>query len=93
MKKYISILIVSLLMNYYYLSFGQAPAIAKIIKGQIVDSETSHAVEYATIAVFTKQTKELVTGAITGPDGHFTVKGINEGNYYLEISFMGYEKQ
>jgi outer membrane receptor protein involved in Fe transport len=92
MKKYISILIVLSITVFYNVSLGQAPSIAKLIKGQILDGETDHAVEYVTIAVFKKKTEDLVTGTITAPDGRFTIKGLDEGSYYLEISFMGYEK-
>ncbi len=92
MKKYISIIILSLLTQYNSIGFGQAPAIAKTIKGRIIDSETLHAVEYVTVALFKTQSNKLVTGAISGTDGHFFIKGLDAGNYYLKISFMGYEK-
>ena len=74
-------------------SLSQAPAIIKHLKGQILDNETGHAVEYVTIAVINKKTKKLVTGTITDSEGRFAIKNIKEGNYYLEISFMGYKKK
>jgi len=93
MKTYIfTSLAVVIAIVCYTNSHAQAPAVVKQLKGQILDNETDHAVEYVTIAVFNKSTKKLVTGTITDSYGRFAIKGIKQGSYFLEISFMGYEK-
>lgn len=73
--------------------FVFAENVAGHIKGKIIDQETSDPLEYVSVAIFTKHDQELITGTITELDGTFSIKGLDKGQYYLEISFIGYEKQ
>ncbi len=64
-----------------------------IIKGEIKDINTNIAIEYATISLYNKIDSKLVDGTITDKNGFFVIKKLIPGNYYLEISFIGYEKK
>lgn len=62
------------------------------IQGTIVD-EQNRTLEYATAALFNAKDKTLVAGVISNENGVFTIKNIEKGTYYLEASFLGYEKK
>ena len=60
------------------------------IKGQIVDSNNSP-LEYATAALFKQADSTLISGVITDQKGNFNLKSPENGSYFLEASFIGYE--
>ncbi len=82
--------IITLLLMY---NFALAENLSGHVKGKIIDQENNLPLEYVSVAIFTSHDQELITGTITSLDGTFTLKGIDRGLYYLEISFIGYEKQ
>ncbi|GGD20179.1 TonB-dependent receptor domain-containing protein [Hyunsoonleella pacifica] len=82
-QKYIIILISYLLLTKT--SFSQ-------IKGVIVDEENTP-LEYATAALFEAKSGTLIAGVISNEKGIFNIENIKRGNYYIEASFLGYEKQ
>ena len=62
------------------------------IKGKLVDDK-QQPLEYATAALFTLEDSTLITGVISNENGVFSIEEVKKGNYYLEASFLGYEKQ
>ncbi|GAL70552.1 carboxypeptidase-like regulatory domain-containing protein [Jejuia pallidilutea] len=80
--------------NIYYLLFialfSAYTSIAQI-NGKIVD-ERNVPLEYATAALFNKNNNTLIAGVISNEDGVFKFEGVKKGTYYLEASFLGYEK-
>jgi len=63
------------------------------IHGNIIDGETNEPLEFVSVAVYRSNDQSLVTGTISEPGGKFQIKGLDMGQYYVEVSFMGYEKQ
>lgn len=61
------------------------------IKGRIVD-EQNKSLEYATAALFNSEDNTLIAGVISNENGDFQIEDIKKGSYYLEASFLGYEK-
>ncbi len=61
------------------------------VRGLVYDLNSKQPIEFATIALFNASDSTLVTGTITDPNGNFNTSKIAEGNYYIEVSFMGYE--
>lgn len=61
------------------------------ITGKIIDGETKDALEYATAALYSKSSKTLISGVITNIDGVFIIEDVKKGNYFLEVSFLGYD--
>lgn len=59
------------------------------IKGKIVEGSTQSPIEFATIMVGDKATKNPITGATTDVNGNFQI-ATKATNFYLEISFIGY---
>lgn len=63
-----------------------------VIKGVVMDSELNVAVEYATVSVYNMVDSTLIDGTITNVKGEFELKKLKPGKYYVEISFIGYNK-
>ena len=61
------------------------------VRGMVYDQASNQPIEYATIALFNANDSTLVTGTITDPDGNFHATKIAEGNYYIQVSFLGYD--
>lgn len=63
------------------------------IRGKVLDSETEEPLEFVSVAIYTIEGKTLVNGTITSENGTFNIKGLNSGRYYVEASFIGYDKR
>ncbi|MFK7811054.1 MAG: TonB-dependent receptor plug domain-containing protein, partial [Maribacter sp.] len=61
------------------------------LSGTIEDIDTRERMEYATAALFNEFDSTLVTGVISDETGLFNIENIRRGNYYLEVSFVGYQ--
>lgn len=61
------------------------------IKGQIIEEQSGETIPYATISLYRKTDSTLVTGTITDDSGQFTLEKLKYGNYYIKLSFVGYE--
>ncbi len=70
---------------------AQSDADPKVsITGQVIEMGTEQPVSYATVIV-KSQADENITGGITDDKGRFLIKGIPQGNYRLEVQFIGYD--
>jgi outer membrane receptor protein involved in Fe transport len=63
-----------------------------VISGKVLDEKTGEFVEYAVVSVFKQKDSSLVTGSITDAQGVFAIKDLPYGMYYIEASFIGYDK-
>lgn len=61
------------------------------VKGVLVDSTSATALPFANITLHNPVDSSFVTGAASGMNGEFEINGLSEGNYYMKISFVGYE--
>ncbi|RXQ94490.1 TonB-dependent receptor [Ancylomarina salipaludis] len=68
-------------------------AMGGTIKGIVKDKDLKTAVEYATVSVFSMTDSTLINGTITNAKGEFELKQLKPGMYYVEISFIGYNKK
>lgn len=60
------------------------------VKGKVLDKQTDEVMEFVNVAVETSAGK-LVKGAITDVNGQFNITGLKDGNYRLQVSFVGYK--
>ena len=80
-KKSIVLFIFVCLMSFYVQ--GQ-------ISGIILDKNTETPIEYATIIL--KQMGQILEGTISKSDGSFLLPISSDGNFNVEITFLGYQK-
>ena len=64
-----------------------------IVKGKIYDGKSKTPVEYATVAIYNADDDSVITGTISDANGNFKIKGLKEGNFYVVVSFLGYENK
>ena len=62
------------------------------IKGTVIESNQQQPIEFATIMVGDKQTKNPITGTTTDLDGNFQLQ-TDATDFFIEISFIGYATQ
>ncbi|MBK8846893.1 MAG: TonB-dependent receptor [Bacteroidetes bacterium] len=60
------------------------------ISGRVIDASTNLPVEFATIALINKENNRATDGAVTDEQGEFKIKNLKNGNYKLNITFIGY---
>lgn len=96
MKRILSLLVFTMLISLTQaiaLVPNSAGAMHGIIKGIVKDKDLKTAVEYATVSVFQMSDSSLINGTITNAKGEFELKKLNPGKYYVEVSFIGYNKK
>lgn len=84
------LLTIILVLSFYNISFPNNDT--GTIQGKILDSETNEPLEYVSVAVYTFNDKSLVDGTITSENGVFNIQGLINGRYYVEATFIGYDK-
>ena len=63
------------------------------LTGYVYDSSENKPLEYATISLINLKNGSVVNGTISDESGYFQLKNINPGEYRIEITFIGYEKE
>ena len=63
-----------------------------VIKGKVLDKNSGEPLPYTNIILYSPRDSSMVTGAIAGDDGSFTIDKVPAGRFYIEVKFMGYEK-
>jgi outer membrane receptor protein involved in Fe transport len=67
--------------------------ISGTVSGKVVDGETGDPLEYVSVAIYDAESESLITGTITDAEGQFSIKGVTQGKYFIEVTFIGYDKQ
>lgn len=80
-----------LLILFFIFSSVQAQIVSFSITGSVQDNATKSPMEYCTVSLFDSETGELITGIVSDLDGNFALNSLKAGNYYLEVSFIGFE--
>ena len=73
-----------------FLSVYSLQAQKGILKGKIIDAQSSVPLSYASIRVYKNADSSLITGAITDDNGVFSME-TPLGDYYAILDFMGYK--
>ncbi|MCL6275645.1 TonB-dependent receptor [Muricauda sp. 2012CJ35-5] len=61
------------------------------ISGTVIDQTLNQPVAYAAIVVKSEDGTETITGGITTESGTFEIKKLPEGNFILEVQYIGYK--
>jgi len=72
------------------ISFSQPSMV--MLSGKVIEKKSGQPVPYATISVFEKETKKLLTGTTSNENGEFNLP-LRTQNFYVEVSFIGFEKK
>ena len=70
---------------------GKKPKGSGTIYGNVISD--GEALSYASVSLFKMRDSSLVNGIISDEKGRFELKEVPYGNYYLSISFIGFEKK
>ena len=82
---------VLLALSSVYASDPENAGEEKVVKGKVSDRKTKKPVEYATVAVYKKADDSVVTGTISDENGEFKIKDLEPGEFYIVVSFLGYD--
>lgn len=93
--KYKLIIFVFTLINFSTAVNAQAPDLFRdgIIRGVVVDSIESTPLPFANITLYSQKDSSFIGGTATGTNGEFILSNVEEGNYYIKVSFMGYSNK
>ena len=72
---------------------GNMPTEGGVISGEVHDSLNNAAIEYSNIVLYKSSDSSQVTGTISNSKGEFNLAGIKEGEYFLDVQFIGFEKK
>jgi outer membrane receptor protein involved in Fe transport len=61
------------------------------IAGRVIDKTLQQPVAYASIVIKSEDDQTIVTGSITLDDGSFEIGKLPDGEFTLEVQFIGYE--
>ena len=61
------------------------------VKGNVLDKRVDEALQFVNVTVSRQGETKTLKGGITDERGAFRVSGLENGNYTLTISFMGYK--
>ncbi|MEI6898596.1 MAG: TonB-dependent receptor [Bacteroidota bacterium] len=87
------LLILIILLNSSLLSLSAQTKGNGSVSGRIIDKQSKSPVEYSNIALYDTVKKAMVTGVVSDSSGNFKLANLPLGHYYLEYSFIGYEKR
>lgn len=71
-------------------AFSQAQSVE--LRGKVIEAGSGQAVAFATVMVADNTTKKAITGTTTLENGNFSLQ-TDATDYYIEISFIGFEKK
>lgn len=61
--------------------------------GKVIDSKNEKPIAYGTVTVINLIDSLVITGALTQENGEFEIKEVPQGEYLVEVSFIGYDSQ
>lgn len=71
----------------------KGPTIKGKVSGLLIDSVSGQPVEFATLVLIKAADGKQLNGGITEADGTFKLTDVENGDYTLNISFLGYEEK
>jgi outer membrane receptor protein involved in Fe transport len=72
-------------------SASVAPKVVGRVSGTVVDAQKQEPVQFATVTLIDTKSGKPVDGAMTDEKGKFTLNRVTDGDYRLEVTFIGFE--
>lgn len=85
-KKVLYFLILQL--SFFSISNAQTSV---TVSGLIKDKNTKLVLSFVNVVLKTEKDSSFVSGTVTNEEGRFSLSKIKSGNYYLEVSYIGYK--
>lgn len=63
------------------------------ITGKVQDANDNTSLPYATVVLYSKSDSIIISGTVADYEGNFTLDKIPDGEYYIEVNFLGYYKK
>ncbi len=63
-----------------------------LVSGTIIDKDNKQKIEFANVVVLKLADSSIVKGTVTDRKGKFEISGLAPGKYFLQSTFIGYEK-
>ena len=63
------------------------------ISGRIFCAQSKLPAEFVSVTLFSAADSSMIAGTISNPDGSFSFSMLEAGEYFLEISEIGFEKK
>jgi outer membrane receptor protein involved in Fe transport len=79
--------------GYAAISDGGNNAETGKITGKIQDAADKESLPYATVVLYSKKDSVVIAGTVADYEGNFTIDKIPNGEYYIEINSLGYNKK
>lgn len=80
-------LTLSITVLFYCASHAQTNV---VISGAVKDKSTKTALPFVNVVLKTEKDSAFVSGTVTNEEGRFSLSNVKGGNYFLEISYIGY---
>jgi len=62
------------------------------ISGKIVNQETAEPMPYVNVVLKSAKDSVFVIGTVSNEEGFFTLSNVSSGDYFIQISFVGFQK-
>ncbi len=79
-----------LLFTFFFLISAMGMSAQGMVRGLVADKQTDEVLQFVNVRV-TDANGKLVGGGMTDEKGHFGVSGLKDGEYSLQLSFVGYK--
>jgi hypothetical protein len=82
-------IILTLIFQLLVISFSNAQTNITV-SGIVKDKNSKVGLPFVNIVLKTEKDSTFVSGTVTNEEGRFTLSKIKSGNYYLEVTYIGY---
>ena len=83
-------IIFSIILNFFMFSISYAQTNVTV-SGSIKDKNSKSILPFVNVVLKTEKDSSFVSGTVTNEEGRFSLSKIKSGNYYLEVSYIGYK--
>jgi outer membrane receptor protein involved in Fe transport len=80
------------LLQISFFSFSNAQTNVTV-SGIVKDKNSKAVLPFVNVVLKTEKDSTFVSGTVTNEEGRFTLSKIKSGNYFLEVSYIGFEKK
>ena len=61
-----------------------------VVRGRVMDKQNDEALQFVNVKI-TNASGKVAGGAMTDANGAFSISGLQDGQYSLQLSFVGYK--